>query len=511
MRLTTSYLSYMAIVSFFKSKLHSSLYKTENKWIILLGVLVLIPFLSISTLGLHSYRVMESARAIERFEKSQIEIKMFEQQLTQQVAKLTKYFNDTVLATQAKRGLEGIRFLANSEPLFALITPFSKNLSVIFNSEQTISPVEKAILSDIMAEITWSQNYLLRQQAKSVWSPVRSIIGNAYLYCWRQKLNSGFCILLPTVELYKKLWQSQELQQANKNIYIKDSFMQAIGANTEVKQDQASTIINIDGFILNLSASIEKDQNESTSELWLILAMTLPLLGLAITIAWMIFTSHRKQTRMAKKLLYGTQEIAHELRTPLSNVSLYTGLILQKKATKQQMEYGEIIDNEMQRITRIIDNAIALMRGDQPEQYEYGNPAALLEQLAEQYRLSLVQSDCTLTVQRSTTSNCFYPKRALEHVLINLLNNVKKYAPGHQVIVGLECQNNRLSLWVENYMVKSSVLGSNKTHIKQLSGLGLGLVSCKRLVKNLGGNFECTINKNGRRYSASFPLKEESN
>ncbi|MBL4899109.1 MAG: HAMP domain-containing histidine kinase [Colwellia sp.] len=512
MRLSSSPFPRLAILHFIKNKLRfSSLYKVENRWAILLGVLVLIPFLSISTLGLHSYKTMESARAIERFERSEIEIKMFQQQLSQQITKLTQYFNKTVLTTHTEHGFDGLRHLANNEPLFALIVPFSKDSPVLTNNEQTISHVEKAILTDTMAEITWAQNYLLQQQARNVWSPVRSIIGNAYLYCWRQQTNSGFCILLPTVELYKKLWQSQRLQQANKNIHIQDSFMQTVGVNQTVKRNQSSTMINLDGFILNLSASIEKEQSESILEFWLILAMTLPLLGLAIAIAWLIFQSHSKQTKMAKKLLHGTQEIAHELRTPLSNVSLYTGLILHKNSTKQQLEYGEIIDNEMQRITRIIDNATALMRGNQPEQYEYGNPSSLLNELASQYRLSLAQSGCILTVQCSVTLNYFYPKRAVEHVLLNLLNNAKKYAPEQQVIIGLECQNNMLSVWVKNHAVNVSALDSNKTHLKQLPGLGLGLMSCKRLAKSLGGSFECTLNKNGRCYRANFPLREESN
>ncbi|MBL4764793.1 MAG: HAMP domain-containing histidine kinase [Colwellia sp.] len=512
MRLSTSFFPHLAIVRFIKNKLRfSSLYKTENRWAILLGILVLIPFLSISTLGLHSYKIMGSARTIERFERSEIEIKMFQQQLSQQLTKLTQYFNKIVFTTHTDNGFDGLRHLVNNEPLFALIASFSKNSPVLFNSEQTISHVEKAILTDTMAEIIWAQDYLLQQQANSVWSPVRSIIGNAYLYCWRQQINSGFCILLPTVELYKKLWQSQRLQQANQNIHIQDSFMQNVGVNQAVKRNQSSTMINIDGFILNLSASLEKGQHESTSELWLILAMTLPLLGLAIAIAWMIFISHSKQTRMAKKLLHGTQEIAHELRTPLSNVSLYIGLILHKKSTKQQLEHGEIINSEMQRITRIIDNATALMRGNQPEQYEYGNPSGLLNELANQYRLSLAQSGCILTVQCTITLNYFYPKRAVEHVLLNLLNNAKKYAPGQQVILGLACQNNILSVWVKNHVVNVSALDANKTHLKQVSGLGLGLMSCKRLVKSLGGDFECTINKNGRCYRANFPLREESN
>lgn len=512
MGLSTSSLSQIAIIRFIKNKLRfSSLYDTENRWAILLGILVLIPFLSVSTLGLHNYKLLESTRDIERFERSQIEIQVFQQQLSQQVKKLTQYFTSTVLTAHTNNGFDGVRRLVNNDALFALIAPFSGEEHVLTNSELTISHVEKAILTDSIAEITWAQNYLLEQQAKSIWSSVRSIIGNAYLYCWLQSNESGFCILLPTDEVYKRLWQSQLLQHANQNIFIRDSFMKTVGINTTAIQKQPSTMIDIDGLILNLSASIEKDESESISEFWLILAMTLPLLGLAIAIAWMIFLSHSKQTKTAKKLLHGTQEISHELRTPLSNISLYIGLILNKNSTQEQLAHGEIITNEMQRITRIIDNATELMRGNQPEQNEYGNPSVLLNELANQYRLSLAESGCILTVQSAITLNCFYPKHAVEHVLLNLLNNAKKYAPGHQVILGLDCENNILSVWVKNYAINLSTLDSDKAHLKQLSGLGLGLMSCKRLVKSLGGSFECIINKNGRCYTANFPLSEEYN
>jgi signal transduction histidine kinase len=496
------------MIGFIKNKLRlSSLYKTENSWAILLGILVLIPFLSVSILGLHNYKLMESARDIERFERTKIEIQIFKKQLNQQLNKLTQSFTKTVLTSHTENGFDGVRRLVNNASLFALIAPFSGDEPVLANSEQTISYVEKAILTDTIAEISWAQHYLQEQQVSSVWSPVRSIIGNAYLYCWLKNSDSGFCILLPTVEVYKSLWQSQLLQQANQNIYIQDSFMKTIGVNKASERKQSTTLINIDGLTFNLSASTEKEQNESISEFWLILAMTLPLLGLAIAIAWMIFLSHSKQTTVAKKLLHGTQEIAHELRTPLSNINLYIGLILHKSSTQEQLEHGEIITNEIQRITRIIDNATALMRGNQPEQYEYGNPSNLLYELANQYRLSLLESGCLLTVDCPISLNYFYPKHAVEHVLLNLLNNSKKYAPRQQVIVGLDCQSNMLSVWVKNFEVNSSDSYSGKTHLKQPPGLGLGLTSCKRLVSSLGGSFECTINKNGRCYTAYFPLR----
>lgn len=511
MGLSASSLSQIAVIRFIKNKLRlSSLYKTENRGAILLGILVLVPFLSVSTLGLHNYKLMDSARDIERIERTQINIQIFQQHLTQQVKKLTQYFARTVLTVHAENGFDGVRRLANNDPLFALVTPFSNDESVFSDIEQGISHVEKAILTDTIAEITWAQNYLSEQQVSSVWSPVRSIIGNAYLYCWQQSSKHGFCILLPTTEVYKRLWQSQLLQNANQNIYIQDSFMQTVGVNQTPKLKQSVSIVNIDGLILNLSASSEKEESESISEFWLILAMILPLLGLMVAIAWMIFLSHKKQSRMAKKLLYGTQEIAHELRTPLGNINLYIGLLLNKNSTPEQLAHGEIITNEMQRITRIIDNATELMRGNQPKQYEYGNPSVLLNELQSQYRLSLAESGCILTVKSTITESYFYPKHAVEHVLLNLLNNAKKYAPEHQVVLGIDCHNDQLSVWLKDYAVNISTLDSDKTHLKQSSGLGLGLMSCKRLVKGLGGSFECIINKKGRCYTANFPLRKRN-
>jgi hypothetical protein len=515
MRLITSYFLNLEFIRSIKSKLHfSSLYKAENRWAILLGVLVLIPFLSVTTLGLHNYKIMESVREVERFEMAKIEIQIFQQQLIQEVIKFTQYVNKTVTTTYTDDGFDGIRSLANKEPLFALIVSFSEEGEVLANnSEQTISHVEKAILVDTSAEITWAKNYLIENQINNVWSSVRSIIGNAYLYCWLESSNNGFCLLLPTTEVYKRLWQSELLQKANQNIHIQDSFLQTIGINKpsiqKQKQKQNSTMINVDGLTLNSSTLVGKEKGELFSEFWLILAMTLPLLGLAIAIAWLIFINHSKETKTAKKLLHGTQEIAHELRTPLSNINLYIGLILQQNSSPEQLAYGEIITNEMQRITRIIDNATALMKGQQPEQYEYGSPSSLLNELANQYRLSLTESGCMLTVDSNITENYFYPKHAVEHVLLNLLNNAKKYAPLQQVTLGLRCENNMLLVWVKNNVLSGSVLNSNQTNLKQSSGLGLGLISCNRLVKSLGGSFDCSITKNGRCYTACFPLQDE--
>lgn len=459
-------------------------------------------------LGLHNYKIMDSARDIERFERSQIEIKVFQQQLTLQLSKLTQFLQKTVVETSENGGSYGIRRLVNHEPLFALIVPFSEeDERNSVNSEQTNSYVEKSILVDTLAERTWAKSYLLEQHVDSIWSPVRSIIGNAYLYCWLQKSDSGFCVLLPTVEVYKRLWQSQLLSDANKNIFVQDSFLQTVG-NNHAGDKHSSSMINIGGIQLNVSASVDKEQSESTSEFWLILAMTLPLLGLAIAIAWLIFINHSKETKTAKKLLYGTQEIAHELRTPLSNINLYIGLILHENSTKEQLAFGEVITNEMQRITRIIDNATALMRGQQPEQYEYGNPSSFLNELANQYQLSLTESGCMLTVDCNITESYFYPKHAVEHVVLNLLNNAKKYAPNQQVTLGLRFKNNMLLVWVNNNVLSRTVK-SNNAHLKQSSGLGLGLISCKRLVKSLGGSFDCRITKLGRCYTACFPLHDE--
>jgi hypothetical protein len=509
MRSTICSVPFLAIIRFIKNKFHtSSRYRTENRWVILLGVLVLIPFISVSLLGIHSYNILESTRDIERLERSRIEIKLFQQHLTKQVTTLAQYFHEIVLAAYSDNGTDGIRHLANNDPLFLLIAPLSYDALMLTNAGQTISHVEESILKDTLAERVWAKKYLLDQNVDRVWSPVRSIFGNAYLHCWQQNSENGFCVFMPTEEVHKRLWQSELLQNVNQNIHIQDSFMQTIGTHHSGMK-QSSTMINIDGLLFNLSFSLEEIESESVSEYWLILAILLPLLGLAIAIAWMIFLSHTKQIKTTNKLLHGTQEIAHELRTPLSNINLYIGLILHKYSTVEQLKYGDIITQEMQRITRIIDNAIELMRDKQPEQYEYGNPLNLLNEMANQYRLLMAKSGCELTVECTITLSYFYPKHAVEHILLNLLNNAKKYAPGEQVVLGLNCENNRLFFWVKNYRTNVQNSDCNKVYLKQSSGLGLGLMSCKRLSVSLGGGFDCKINKNGRCYTAYFPLKEE--
>ena len=494
---------------FLKKALHfSSLNNSENKWAILLGVVVLLPFISVSILGIYNYKTIESSHDIERYEKSKIEINLFQHQFKTQLSQLEQQINEKVLLAFANNGSDGIRSLTSNDSLFSLIVPFSSDGVAQINHEETISVVEKTILNDTKAEMLWAYNFLNDQSANNVWSPVRSLIGNAYLYCWLKKNHNGFCVLLPAKEVYEKLWRSELLQKANKNIHIKDSFMANIGTN-HLDQKRSSTSININGIRLNISASPSLNANNSISSLWLILAMTLPLLGLTIAIAWMIFLSHRKQTETATKLLHGTQEIAHELRTPLSNVSLYMGLILQKNTTAEQLEYGEVITNEMQRITRIIDNATELMRGNESKQYEYGNPSDLIDKLRNQYQLSLANSGCNLTSECKDIGNCSYPKYAVEHVVLNLLSNAKKYAPGQKVKLGVYCENNILKVWVENFNDNTLDTATDKDHLVQASGLGLGLMSCERITKSLNGRFYCEINKNGRCYTAHFPLKEE--
>ena len=509
MPLKTIAISYLTLKRRVKTKFHvTSLYNKEHRWAILLGILVLLPFVSVSMLGLYNYKLMESTRDMERMEKSQIEISLFEQQLRQQITELTRHIHKMVLTTYTDNNFHGLRLLTQSEPLFSLIVSYSNAGMLPDKSEITNSYVETSLLTDTIAERIWAQNYLIEQQVNSIWAPVRSIIGNAYLYCWRQKDDLGFCVLTPTDEMYKMLWRSQTLQHSNQKVYLQDSFMQTVGIVHE-GFSQASTLVNINGLQFTLSTLTTQNDNQISASLWLILAMTLPSLGLALTIAWMIFINHRKQIETAKKLLQGTQEIAHELRTPLSNVSLYLGLILRESMTKSQREYGEVITQEMERMTRIIDNATELMRGNQPEHYEYGNPASLVNDLVSQYSLSLAESSCLLTGECFVTTNYFYPKYAIEHVVLNLLSNAKKYAPGQQVTLGLSCKNNKIFVWVDNQFVAKNTLNRHATPIKQSSGLGLGLKSCKRLAKNLGGNFTCSIHKNGRCYTACFPLKKE--
>lgn len=476
-------------------------------WGALLGLLIFLPFLGVLILGLQNYGMMETVRSAEKVDRSRVEVDLFHQQLDKQLLILEQSLKTKIEAADQQVGFNGLRMLNNNNRLIALAVKVNTNGRTPSGYENMSTYTELSLQKDSASEIKYSFRKLVEQNKvkvnrRGIWTPKNAIIGKAYLYCWQQNVISGFCTLITAKSLYDQLWGSEPLKKRRQQFLVNDHFNQKIASAALPSLHQF--VINIRGLIFSVSLATEWTDEKPISNVWLFMAMIFPLLGLALAIAWMIYIHHQRQAKSAQKLLHGTQEIAHELRTPLSNISLFTELIMLSKPSKERDQYGKVLENEMQRITRIIDNAVALMRGDPVSGYETGQPLELLNTTASQYKRYLQEANCSLSINCNIGDiSLHYPKQATEQILVNLISNIKKYAPNSHVTLGADYKNNTLYFWVRDEANHTL----NKKVLVKPSGLGLGLMTCERLARNFSGEFKETVNKNGRCYNVSFPLQ----
>jgi two-component system, OmpR family, phosphate regulon sensor histidine kinase PhoR len=127
--------------------------------------------------------------------------------------------------------------------------------------------------------------------------------------------------------------------------------------------------------------------------------------------------------------------VSHELRTPLASIKAYVEMLIDGEATdeKTQHEFYEVIQNEANRLNRLIDNILNISRIESGLVQINKQPLSLttviadaLEVIAPQARTKEIRIDEQLTP-------VFYQVQAdrdmLYQAVMNLLSNAVKYTP----------------------------------------------------------------------------------
>ncbi len=194
---------------------------------------------------------------------------------------------------------------------------------------------------------------------------------------------------------------------------------------------------------------------------------------------------------------------SHELRTPLSSIRAYVEMLVDGEADDEdsRQEFYKIIQNETNRLGRLIDNMLNISRIEagivQIERESVDFKALIaravdsLEPQAREKQISLITkpAEVDLTVEGDTDM--------LYQVVLNLLSNAVKYTPdGGRVTVAADSDN--LTRCVV-FSVSDTGLGIPPDAIPKLfdkfyrvenykrvaKGTGLGLSLCKHIVETL--------------------------
>jgi two-component system phosphate regulon sensor histidine kinase PhoR len=192
---------------------------------------------------------------------------------------------------------------------------------------------------------------------------------------------------------------------------------------------------------------------------------------------------------------------SHELRSPLTTVRAAAETLSTVDDAKTAARFVELIQRNAERLSNLIDDLLELSRIESRELKLEAEPLDLesladrtLAQHAHRAQLKRIQ----LTADLAGLPRVRADRRALEHVLGNLVDNALKYCPdGATVQIDATVEDRTVRL-----CVKDSGPGIYPEHLtriferfyrvdagrsRELGGTGLGLSIVKHLVEAMGG------------------------
>lgn len=208
-----------------------------------------------------------------------------------------------------------------------------------------------------------------------------------------------------------------------------------------------------------------------------------------LALVWLLLVFQARRVQNAKaaesaaRLALVTQ-LSHDLRTPLANLKLYAELIRRKAGDFPDLSrYCGVLTEEIDRLDALAGDTIAQGGAAREIVLETADPGDLARRAVARYQSLLEASGCVCAVACAVAGPRRFDARAFERILINLLDNARKYAPG-RIEVGVAESEGMLTLSVRDFGAGAAEggAGARKSH-------GLGLTIVQELARANGGGF----------------------
>lgn len=220
----------------------------------------------------------------------------------------------------------------------------------------------------------------------------------------------------------------------------------------------------------------------------------------------------RSRNQQLKDQIRFSAELAHELRTPLTNIRLYVDLI--KHGQQQEITcHCQIIESEIDRLSLLVDNAIVLSRPEQREKQLYFEPAnadRLIHSSVDLLRPLLQPRMGDIQLVSGSDLTLAFDADGLQRILINLLDNSRKYAQGADIKITTAQKNKQLVIHYYDTGPGISrtdwqLIAHQQSSRLQTQGFGLGLRVCIQLSQRSGGDFQWLESSNGSHFTIILP------
>jgi len=222
----------------------------------------------------------------------------------------------------------------------------------------------------------------------------------------------------------------------------------------------------------------------------------------SIVLAVATLAMMRREFRLVESREMFLANISHELRTPLQHILLFVQILRLKRARNQDEHDKaiEVIETETQRLIRLTDNVLAVVRTTRPQialgpvdvSDVVASSAELCEQLAAA-RSMKIEIDAVPAIAACDAGS-------LKQVLVNLIDNAVKYGPNGQTIrIGIRADAQDVQIWVEDS--GPGIPAKDRERVWEAftrldspedatAGTGIGLTIARELILQMHGRVE---------------------
>lgn len=249
-----------------------------------------------------------------------------------------------------------------------------------------------------------------------------------------------------------------------------------------------------------------------------VLSLLVAVLGLGI------FFQQVRAARLAAQRVSFINRVSHELRSPLTNILLNVDLaaevIEEHGALKEAGQRLMLVAEEGRRLGRMIDNVLTFSRQEQGRLRLKSCecvPSEVVREVLTQFEAALKRHDMVVKVTGESADVCILDADALRQILINLVSNVEKYAPGGGLLeISVACREGRLVIVVSDHgpgipagqgerIFRPFYRLSDEVR-EGVTGTGLGLSIARDLAIQMGGTLRLLPVEKGSSFELDIPV-----
>lgn len=235
-----------------------------------------------------------------------------------------------------------------------------------------------------------------------------------------------------------------------------------------------------------------------------------------------LWAANRELQRMNELKSNFLANVSHELRTPLTSIRSFSEILLQypDEKTETRNEFLEIIINESNRLTRLINDVLDLAKieaGRMEWRMEPIDLAAVATQAVEVVQIWAEQKRLRLTnAVAADLPSIMGDADRLHQVFTNLLSNALKFTREGHVTIGSVARANEVVIYVsdsglgiaesELTVIFEKFHQHGDSYTGKPAGTGLGLSICREIMQHMGGRIWAESQLGvGSTFYCSFP------